>query len=90
VFRFTLDVRGDPFQYAVEVPADPEINPFPAMKTVNDWLPAVMLEGYSAVMTGVGFGGGTLVLFPQLDTATIIAPSTPSAVQRQRINPVLL
>ena len=56
VFIFTVAERAEPFQNAVEVPVDPAMKPVPAMNIVKDWLPAVTLDGKSAVMIGVGFG----------------------------------
>ncbi|MFZ3216818.1 MAG: hypothetical protein WA192_12230 [Candidatus Acidiferrales bacterium] len=90
VFVLTFADRGEPFQYAVEIPVDPSMNPVPAIKTVKDWLPAVMLPGYSPEMIGVGFGWVVVPLDPQLDVRNVITASTPSAVHRKRIKPVLL
>jgi hypothetical protein len=94
VFRFTVAERGEPFQNAVEVPVEPAMKPVPATNIVKDWLPAVMLEGKSPVMIGVGFGWPGETVFPllelQLDVKIVNAASTPSAVHRKRIKPVLL
>ena len=59
------------------------------MKSVKDWLPAVMLDGNRAVMTGVGFGGPTEVLEPQLEANMASNASIPSAVHRKSIKPYL-
>jgi hypothetical protein len=56
VFIFTVAERAEPFQNAVEVPVEPAMKLVPAMNIVNDWLPAVTLDGKSPVMIGVGFG----------------------------------
>ena len=90
VLRFTVDVRGAPFQYAVEVPDDPEMNPVPEMKSVKDWLPAVMLAGKSALIAGVGFGVPAELLEPQPEATITINASIPNAVQRKNIKPSLL
>jgi hypothetical protein len=90
VLRFTVDVRGAPFQYAVEVPDDPEMNPVPEMKSVKDWLPAVMLAGKSALIAGVGFGVPAELLEPQPEATITINASIPNAVQRKSIKPSLL
>jgi hypothetical protein len=94
VDRFTVAERAEPFQNAVEVPVDPAMKPFPAMKRVKDWLPAVTLDGKSPVMTGVGFGWPGATWFAplelQLDVRIVSTATTPSAVHRKRIKPVLL
>ena len=94
VFTFTAAERAEPFQNAVEVPVDPAMKPVPAMKRVKDWLPAVTLDGKSPVITGVGFGwpGATLrpLLELQLDVRIVSTATTPNAVHRKRIKPVLL
>ena len=84
----TFAERGEPFQYAVEVAFFESMNPWPAMKSVNDSLPAVMLDGKSPVIIGVGFGW--TVLDPQPDANIATTASAPSAVHRKRIKPVLL
>jgi hypothetical protein len=70
------------------------MKPFPAMKRVKDWLPAVTLDGKSPVMTGVGFGWPGATWFAplelQLDVRIVSTATTPSAVHRKRIKPVLL
>jgi hypothetical protein len=94
VFIFTEAERAEPFQKAVEVPVDPSMKPLPAMNTVNDWLPAVTLEGKRPVMTGVGFGWPGATVLPllelQLDVKIVSTASTMSALHRKRIKPVLL
>jgi hypothetical protein len=94
VFTFTAAERAEPFQNAVEVPVEPAMKPLPAMKIVNDWLPAVTLDGKSPVITGVGFGwpGATLrpLLELQPDVRIVSTATTPNAVHRKRIKPVLL
>src|SRR5579863_3037176 len=94
VERFTVAERAEPFQNAVEVPVDPAMKPLPAIKTVKDWLPAVTLDGKSPVIIGVGFGwpGETEVplLELQLDVRIVSTATTPNAVHRKRIKPVLL
>jgi hypothetical protein len=66
------------------------MNPVPEMKSVKDWLPAVMLAGNSAVMAGVGFGGPIEVLEPQPEATMTINASIPNAVHRKSIKPSLL
>src|SRR5271156_5832021 len=70
------------------------MKPLPATKRVKDWLPAVTLDGKSPVMIGVGFGWPGETLFPllelQLDVSSASTATTPNAVQRKRIKPVLL
>jgi len=94
VLIFTVAERAEPLKNAVEVPVDPEMKPVPAMNMVKDWLPAVTLDGKRPVMTGVGLGwpGDTVVplLELQLDVTIVSSASTPSAVHRKRIKPVLL
>jgi hypothetical protein len=91
---FTVAERAEPFQNAVEVPVDPAMKPLPAMKTVKDWLPAVTLDGKSPVIAGVGFGWPGATVFPllelQLDVRIVSTATTPNAVHRKRIKPVLL
>jgi hypothetical protein len=94
VFRFTVAERAEPFQNAVEVPVDPSMKPLPAIKSVKDWLPAVALDGNNPVITGVGFGWPGETVFPllelQLDVSIVSTATTPNAVHRKRIKPVLL
>jgi len=94
VLIFTVAERAEPLKNAVEVPVDPEMKPVPAMNMVKDWLPAVTLDGKRPVMSGVGLGwpGETVVplLELQLDVTIVSSASTPSAVHRKRIKPVLL
>jgi hypothetical protein len=94
VFKFTVADRAEPFQNAVEVPVDPVMKPVPAMNIVKDWLPAVTLDGKSPVMIGVGFGCPGATWLPlvelQLDVRIVSRATTPNAVHRKRIKPVLL
>jgi hypothetical protein len=94
VFIFTAAERAEPFQNAVEVPVDPAMKPFPAINMVKDWLPAVTLDGKSPVMTGVGLGWPGATVLPllelQLDVRIVSTATTPNAVHRKRIKPVLL
>ena len=66
------------------------MNPVPAMKSVKDWLPAVMLAGYRAVMMGVGLGCTEELLEEQLEATMTMNTSIASAVHRKSIKPFLL
>jgi hypothetical protein len=94
VFIFTDAERAEPFQNAVEVPVDPAMKLVPAMNIVKPWLPAVTLDGKSPVMIGVGLGWPGATWLPllelQLDVRIVSTATTPNAVQRKRIKPVLL
>jgi hypothetical protein len=86
VVLFTVLVRIEPFQKTCE--GGLVTKPFPEINKVNAWLPAVILEGKSPVITGVG--GGAVELDPQLPSTMIIARSAPTAVHRRRISSILL
>jgi hypothetical protein len=88
---FTTAVRGEPFQYAVVVPVDPEINPVPEMKRVNVWLPAVMLAGANSVIIGVALGCPLVEPDPEPHPEIIITrdASIPNMVHRKCINRIL-
>jgi hypothetical protein len=86
VFVFTSALRGEPFQYTVVTPADPEINPEPDRARVNVWLPAVMLEGARAVIIGVAFGCAVVELELHPDKIVSSDASIPNMVHRKCIN----
>lgn len=86
VFTFTTPDRGEPFQYAVVVPDDPEINPCPEMFRTKVWLPAVMLAGARFVMMGVAFGWVLVPEEPHPDTSAATKASIPNVVHRRCIN----
>jgi len=87
VSTFTTPDRGEPFQYAVVVPDDPEINPFPEMFRTKVWLPAVTLAGARLVMMGVAFGCVlVLELEPHPEMSAATKASIPNVVHRKCIN----
>jgi hypothetical protein len=90
VLTFTTALRGDPFQKAVDTPAELLfINPVPETKRVNPWPPAVTLSGARLVRTGVGLNVtlAELELHPEMSVARIA--SIPNVVHRRCINPFL-
>jgi hypothetical protein len=85
VVLFTVLVRIEPFQKTCD--GGLVTKPFPEINRVNASLPAVILEGKSPVITGVG--GGWVELEPQLPSTIGSARSAAIAVHRKRISSVL-